>query len=133
MTIKRNTKFIPLPTKAQIEEIKRLNNLFYENDHILLRGGRIKRADSDSLSNLYYHFFKNVDNYDWSKDLIDMELDNLKHDRICGKNTNKTHWSKSILLGWVIDLPKSIDAEYLYRQLSSRESSQRIIKFAYWH
>jgi hypothetical protein len=132
MTIKRTDKYIPIPTEEQIAEIKRLNGLFYENDHNLLRGGKMKTKDKKALDSLYYEFLYKVDNHDWSKDLIDMELDNLKRDFVCKNNSNKAHWSKSIILGWIADLPKRIDAEYLYYTLTSREANQRVIKFAYW-
>lgn len=131
--MKRTTKFIPIPTNEQLTEIKRLNNLFYENDHELLRGKRIKKKDRDSLEHLYYEFFKNVNNYDWSRSLLDMELDNLKSDYICGKNSNKASWSISIILGWLDQLPSEADEQFFYNTLSSRESYQRVVRFAYWN
>lgn len=131
-TIKRSYKYIPEPTAEQVTEIKRLRDLFMDDDRNLLHGGRIKKSDSQSLSRLYNHFFSSVDNHDWSKDVIEMELDNLKSDGFCKNNTNKNHWSISILLGWVIDLDSEIDAQFLYDCLERRPSYQRVIKFAYW-
>ena len=130
--IRRVDTYIPKPTKEQIEEIGRLNNLFYENEHELLRGGRVKTGDKRSLNDLYYYFFNKVDNHDWSKSLIEMELDNLKSDPFCKHNTNKEYWTKSIILGWIVDLPRVLNVRFLYNQLSSREANQRLIRFAYW-
>lgn len=121
-----------MPTPEQAQEIKRLNELFFENEHDLLRGGRMKAKDKRSIETLYYDFFNRVDNHDWSKDLIDIELDNLKRDPFCKRNTNKSHWTMTMLLNWVVDLPKKLDVEYLYYALSSREANQRLIKYAYF-
>ncbi len=119
------------PTEAEAREISRLHELFFEDDHNLLRGGKLKKKDRDSLNNLYYKFFKGIDNHDWGGSILSNELENLKHDGICKNNSNKAPWSMSIVLDWYSNLDEERDIETLFCDLSARESHTRMIKYFY--
>lgn len=130
--MKRSIKFIPKVTTEDATEIIEINRMFTSGNHELLRGLTLQKKYKDRLYTLYYKYFNKVDHYDWSLSLLEMELKNLKNDPFCKDNSNKKYWSMSILLGWLCDLPTNITQKDLYHALSSRESYQRVLKFAYW-
>lgn len=121
------------PTKEEGNEIVRLEGIFFENEHELLRGGKVKKKDRESIDHLYYKFFRGIDNHDWSGSCIDMELRNLKNDGICKNNSNKVLWSKSILLAWYLNIAKSnrLTASDLFQSMQAREAMRKMISYFY--
>jgi len=118
-------------TEEEKTESQRVENMFFDDDHKLLKGGTLKKKDKEAIDKLYFKYIAPMNNIDWSGDLLKSELDDLRKDSFCGKNTNKSYWVKSYMIGWIRNFGETLDNVGAFYSLTSREANRRMISYAY--
>ena len=125
-----------LKPKYQIteDERHRFNEIamdFVANDSELLRSGkRIGRKLAGEIEAAYYKYLAGV-TVGWGREILDVELEDLKHDSICKDNHNKKHWVMSYMLVWLADLKPEATADDFYTALTTREAHRVLMEKAY--
>ena len=113
-------------------EIAKLESVFFENDHELLRGKKLPLKTKQTIDQYWFNSpISKIQNGFVTHALLDAELKDLKTDGFCKKNTNKVYWVKSYMLGWLSSLPVTASDEYLFHGLSTREANRIMLQNAY--
>jgi len=130
---KLEEKYCNIP-KEHKEEIKRLNALFFPpegDNNNPLRGGKILPKDERKINELWFRYVAPLKNRDWGYDFLKVELDDMRKDGFCSRNTNKGLWAKCYMLNWLLDLPVEGTADFFFRSLRSRLVYQMLVKLLY--
>jgi len=113
-------------------EIAKLESVFFENGHALLRGKKLPLKTKQAINKFWDASpISKIQNGFVTHALLDAELKDLKTDSFCKKNTNKVYWLKSYILGWLSNLPNTASDEYLIHALSTREANRIMLQNAY--
>lgn len=107
-----------------------LESKFFENDHALLHGKRISPKLANEINELYWKYFRN-DHVSFRGSLLEIELEDLKHDGICKGNSNKRPWVQSYMIEWLEGLPEVAEIGLFYGSLTSREAYRELLAKAY--
>jgi len=118
-------------TEEEKTEALRVEMMFFDDDHALLKGRTLKKKDKEAIDKLYFKYIAPMNNIDWSRDLLKSELDDLRKDSFCGKNTNRSYWVKSYMIGWIRNFGETLDNVGAFYSLTSREANRRMISYAY--
>lgn len=115
-------------TEAFKKEIRILENIFFEDEHKFLSGTRLPKKIKDNIDKLWWslpcskiqHGFKTYA-------MVEHELEDLKKDPICGKNSNKIPWIKIYMMSWLCYLPLIASIDFLYAQLTCARTSHNLL------
>ena len=120
-------------TPALRKEVRKILNTFYIDEHKFLSG----------LATFPKNIKKRIDDLWWSLPiskiqhgfrhdaLVDYELEDLKKDPFCGKNSNKIPWIKAYMMDWFCDLPEICNTEMVFSQLMTGIARRLMILNAY--
>jgi len=110
--------------------IKEYEQIFFNNEHAYLRG-RMPVSWKIKIDKMWYQCpLSKIQDGFHNNGLMDAELENLKHDSFCKRNTNKEYWLKSYMMAWM-NLPDTLTDEYLFNHLDSRRAFILMLKNAY--
>lgn len=114
--------------KKQVDEVR---NIFFNNGHKLLRSKKaVPVTICRIIDDLYFKYLDPFNNITYFN-VLRAELEDLKKDPFCKHNHNKACWVKSYMLEWIVNLPLVVDEDFLFSNISGRESYCFIIKNAY--
>jgi len=117
--------------KADKIRIGELDQMFFDNDHELLHGKRLPAKYKREIEALYFKYLCPMNNIDWSRNILDVELDSFKHDPFCKGNSNKKHWLICYLLSHMSDLKDDPTIEDMFYTVIGKEAYQLMTKYAY--
>lgn len=117
---------------ANKEEIKECEAIFFAEDHEYLHSHRLPDKWKAKINHLWHTSpLSKIQDGLHTYALMDYELEDLRHDGICGKNLNKKYWVQSYMLDWLSTMPEILTTEYLFSMLGRRKSWGTLIKNAY--
>lgn len=120
-------------TEAEKTRVAELDRMFTPSggNHEYLNGKRLPKKIQEEIRALYHKYLYPIHNIGWNTNLKLIELEDLKRDPFCKGNSNKGYWVMAYMLGWVANLPETLEIDYLYNTLRSREASRLLIYYAY--
>ncbi len=113
------------------QEITELEQEFYKDDHAYLRGTRLPERLKETARKLWSDSPLSKITEGWGRNILSLELEDLKQDNVCKHNTNKEYWLMSYMLDWLNSLPEEATAEYLMANIYRRDAWRKLIQDAY--
>ena len=108
--------------KMSVDEKAYLSNLPNNSPNV-----KIKEQDKDVIGKLYRKYINQVDNYDYSYALFELE----KKENWPSGHRMKAHEAQRIILGFLSGFRDEIELQMIFGSLTNRESYRKLLKNAY--
>ena len=119
-------------TPALQKEVREILDVFYIDEHKFLGGLGLPPSIKKQIDNLWQSLpISKISHQFKVYALVEYELENLKRDPICGRNSNKIWWIKAYLMDWFCNLPEVCTTEIVFAQLMTGKARRLMILEAY--